>query len=247
MLKFNISIILTVFLILISGCLSNSEHIEKETMVVGVTPEIYPINYMDAGVHSGFEIEYITEIAERMDMKPEFRIYEFMNLLNAVETNRVDCAISLITVTPEREELVIFSKSYLNTTSIWVVDRNTGAETLDNGTIGVIKSTVQDGCAIRLKEKQEFTIYKYRTAAELERAFDQGKINAMIVDKIYFEYVLHPENNNLTSIFECPLGENISIAVNNENTELLNDINNIITEMDEDGTYDNLKNKWLSN
>ncbi|ABO34878.1 amino acid ABC transporter substrate-binding protein, PAAT family [Methanococcus maripaludis C5] len=243
MLKFKIPIILTAFLVLISGCLSNSESLEKETLVVGITPEIYPINYMNSGVHSGFEIEYITEIVNRMNMKPEFRVYEFMNLLNAVETDRVDCAISLITITPEREELVMFSKSYLNTTSVHVVDKNTGIETLDKCTVGVIKSTVQDECATKLKENYEFTLYKYRTTAELERAFDQGKVNAMIVDKLYFEYVLYPKNNNLTSIFECQNSENISIAVNNENTELLNDINNVITEMEEDGTYDNLKNK----
>ncbi|MBA2862059.1 polar amino acid transport system substrate-binding protein [Methanococcus maripaludis] len=234
-------------MILISGCISNSENAEKETLVVGITPECYPINYMDAGIHSGFEIEYITGIAEKMNMEPEFRIYEFANLLHAVETNRVDCAISLITVTPEREELVVFSKSYINTTSIQVVDKNTGIETVDNCTVGVIKGTVQDGCAMRLKENHEFILYKYRTTTELERAFDQEKINVMIVDEIYFEYVLYPENNNLTSIFECPFGENISIAVNKENTELLSDINNAITELEEDGTYDNLKNKWLLN
>jgi len=64
------------------------------------------------GSWSGISIELWKEIALRMNVDYEFREYDLVGLLNAVENGDVDVGIAAISVTSERELVMDFSHPY---------------------------------------------------------------------------------------------------------------------------------------
>ncbi|MBA2864454.1 transporter substrate-binding domain-containing protein [Methanococcus maripaludis] len=104
-----------VLILAISACISLPSEkmtIKTGTLTVGVFKHAPPAVYEQNGKLIGFEVELVSEIAKRMNLNVEFKEYMFSNLLNAVANNKVDCAISDISISPEREKIVSFTRAY---------------------------------------------------------------------------------------------------------------------------------------
>lgn len=83
---------------------------------VGINAEFKPFEYYDEnGNLTGFDIDLMNYIGERIGFEIEYVEFPFDRLHLAVTSGEVDCAISAITVTDERKQLVDFSEIYLDT------------------------------------------------------------------------------------------------------------------------------------
>ncbi len=80
---------------------------------VGVNAEFPPFEYMENDKLLGFDIDLMNYIAARIGYGVEFVDMSFDKLIPAVVNGEVDCAISAITVTDERESVVDYTRPYL--------------------------------------------------------------------------------------------------------------------------------------
>ncbi len=80
---------------------------------VGVNAEFPPFEYMENDKMLGFDIDLMNYIAARIGYGVEFVNMSFDKLIPAVVNGEVDCAISAITATDERESVVDFTRPYL--------------------------------------------------------------------------------------------------------------------------------------
>lgn len=80
---------------------------------VGVNAEFPPFEYMENDKMLGFDIDLMNYIAARIGYGVEFVNMSFDKLIPAVISGEVDCAISAITITKERESVIDFSNPYL--------------------------------------------------------------------------------------------------------------------------------------
>jgi polar amino acid transport system substrate-binding protein len=61
---------------------------------------------------AGFEVDVATRLAADLEVDPEFVLYQFDELIKALESGEIDIVISGLTITPERALHVNFSRPY---------------------------------------------------------------------------------------------------------------------------------------
>ena len=85
---------------------------------VGVNAEFKPFEYYDGGELKGFDIELMNLIGDKTGKTIEFVNMDFDALIPAVLSGRVDCAISAITVTEDRDKVIDYSREYLTAATV---------------------------------------------------------------------------------------------------------------------------------
>ncbi|MBA2849963.1 polar amino acid transport system substrate-binding protein [Methanococcus maripaludis] len=235
------AVIFSVLLVIIScACISsdsNTTTLKDGVLTVGVFKYVPPAVYEENGELKGYEVELISEIAERMDLKVEYKEYMFSDLLNAVANNEVDCAISDIAVTPEREKIVSFSRAYSKTDIILVVPKDSDIEKLTDiigQKVGVTAGTIDDDKSSELLKSIDFQVCRYATHDELYDALEGGNVDAIISEENNFESV---QNSSINYLDEPIATVYCGIAVNKDNKELRLKINDIILELEQEGYF----------
>lgn len=95
---------------------SESNVHSKRILTVGVSPDYEPFEFYENNQLVGFDIDFIKLIADELNYEIEFKVYSFESLVSAVANGDIDLAISAITVTEKRRELVDFTDFYVDET-----------------------------------------------------------------------------------------------------------------------------------
>ena len=72
-----------------------------------------PLNFKDDGQLSGFEVELGQMLANELDVRADFVVTDYSDLLTGVETGKYDIAINHITETPALKDRFDFSEPYV--------------------------------------------------------------------------------------------------------------------------------------
>ena len=114
-----LSIILSITMLLSMGTVVFADGVDgpmqKAKLIVGINAEFPPFEYYEGEELKGFDIDLMNYIGERIGFDIEFVNMSFDKLIPAVVNGEVNCAISAITVTEEREKVVDFTTPYLST------------------------------------------------------------------------------------------------------------------------------------
>ncbi|MBE7046189.1 MAG: transporter substrate-binding domain-containing protein [Ruminococcaceae bacterium] len=96
---------------------------QKAKIKVGVSADYMPFEYYDeSGNMTGFSIDLMNYIGERIGYDVEYVNIPFEEILTSVINGDVDCAISTISVTQERKQYVDYTREYLKTNNITVIN-----------------------------------------------------------------------------------------------------------------------------
>lgn len=87
--------------------------VQKAKLTVGINAEFAPFEYYENGELTGFDIDLMNCIGERIGCDIEYVDMPFDALIAAIMIGKVDCAISTLTITEERESVVDFTRPYL--------------------------------------------------------------------------------------------------------------------------------------
>lgn len=93
----------------------------KGKLVVGITYNV-PMNYLDdSGKLIGFETEFTTAVCEKLGVTPDFQLIEWSKKEFELSAKTIDLVWNGLTVTEERKENMLFSKSYMKNKQATVV------------------------------------------------------------------------------------------------------------------------------
>lgn len=107
--------VLLLIALLSSACSSTSNGAageEKQTLRIGATGQSYPNSYKDGDKLTGFDVEVIETIAERLGYKTEWVNTDFAGLLGQLETGKIDTIANVVAVTEERKAKFDFTVPY---------------------------------------------------------------------------------------------------------------------------------------
>ncbi|MCK4997729.1 transporter substrate-binding domain-containing protein [Candidatus Pacearchaeota archaeon] len=243
-----IGTITLIAIIVTSIIIFQNNNLKKENLKVGVGGEFPPFSYYDENNKlTGLDIELIKEIAKRMEMNVEFIAIPWVEIFDEVKDKNVDIIIDAITITPERSQEMLFSDSYFLTGQSLVIKENNieinSAKDLENKKVGTqVGSTGMERVMGYAKNIQFIT---YDNAFDSIEPLKRGTIDAIVVDfEVANKWV---KNDNKLKISGDLLSEEYyGIAMDRNNMELMEKINNILREMKNDGTLDKLKEKWIN-
>jgi polar amino acid transport system substrate-binding protein len=196
--------------------------------------------------YSGYEGDVAKQVAKRMELPIKWVVEPF-NKSYAPGAKDFDFYIGQVTITPEREKAVEFSKGYFqNTQGVLVMKDNpaSGAKSisdLKDLTIGAqVGTTALDFVNETVKPVEE----PYDTTNDAKSALEGGQIDALVTDLVTTVYLRDFEIKGSTVIGQYPRSEEFGILLE-QNNQLVGCVNEALTSMKEDGTLKKLKKKYL--
>jgi polar amino acid transport system substrate-binding protein len=234
-------------------CFSCGEK-DKNQFLVGMEVGYPPMEMVDNDGKTpiGFDVDVAKEISKRLG-KADVQIINtsWDGIFVALETNKFDCIISAVSITPERESAFALSKPYIANKLVLVCKKdNLEIKTPDDllGKLtGVQVSTTAEDYIKKLKENGkniEYTPYQKVTQGFVDLKI--GRIQAVLVDIVVAKYYLKQDTDSFIITWESPDSEPLGIAFSNKNKGLRDQVNKIIDTMKEDGTMAKISNKWFA-
>lgn len=218
------------------------------TITVGTLSDAPPNIFIDKdGKFTGFDNELLRAVAEKLDLKVEFKSTDFSALLAQVENKTFDVGSSSISTTDARRKNVGFTNGY-DFGYMAVVTKTDSpiksfADLNKDTRLGVIQGTVQDDYATNtlLLEASTVRFPDYNTAyANLKN----GQIDAWVAPSQQASGQIKEGDN--THIAESIINTQnfTAYAVNSGNKALTDAINAGLDAVVADGTWGKLAKEW---
>lgn len=204
-----------------------------------------PFNYTEAGKLTGFDVEIGAAIAEKMGLEPNPVTTPWETITQSLLGNKFDAIIGSMAITAERAERVNFSDPYYYSGGMIFVPAGSedikSVEDLEGKRIGVVAQSTYDTAA------QEYTDdikYYNSDVVALKDLTVKGRLDAVITaDVVGFEAIAN--GMEIKEVGDPLWIEQAAVAVRKDDEKLLEEINKAIQEMVEDGTYEEISNKWF--
>ena len=198
----------------------------------------------------GIDVEIASAIADKLGLELQIDDMEFTSALTAVQNNAADVILAGLTYNEERDEVLDFTDSYA--TGVQVVIVKDGSDvTMDNlgeKMIGTQAGTTGWAYASDTPENGgygEDHVNGYDSGALAVQALLNGQIDAVIIDDAPAQEFV--KANEGLKILETPwITEDYCAAVDEGNEALLTAINNALVEMIEDGTVQEILDKYIT-
>lgn len=241
-------IVLCVVLACLSPVFAGGSKEKTEGYVFAADATWPPLEFVDNGVLTGFEVELMPLIGEKVGVTMTVKNIPWDTIFAGLANGAYDGVASGVTVTDERKLTMDFSTPILSAGQVVIV------RAADAATVKGIKDLSGKKIGVQIGTTGDFALDGYDV---VKRAYDDiglaiedmmnGNLDAAVCDSlIASDFVLANDNykGKITVVGEPFTEEDIAIAVKKGNTVLLNLINDGLAKMEADGSLAALKAKW---
>ncbi|WP_111494732.1 MULTISPECIES: transporter substrate-binding domain-containing protein [Marinobacter] len=227
-----------------------STMVSAETLRAVTDPSFVPFEMMDqeSGEMVGFDMDILAEVAKRAGFDYELNTMDFNGIIPALQTGNVDIALAGITITEEREKIVDFSDPYYDSGLRLLVkssdDSIKTVDDLEGKKVGTkIGSTSYDYLTKNIEDDDGVT--PYPGSADMYMALMSGSVDAVFYDAPNVGYFARTKGKNrVTTVGPLYEGQQYGIALKS-GSEWLDEVNDALAAMKEDGTYKEIYEKWF--
>lgn len=239
-----------------AGDYGEFETVEEGKLIMSTNAQFPPYELVSDGEgfngtgFEGIDVEIASAIADKLGLELQIDDMDFDSALVAVQNGSSDVVLAGLSYSEERDEILDFTDSYATGVQVVIVKEGSDV-TLDNlgekmigtqrGTTGYIyaSDTPENG------GYGEDHVSGYDNGATAVQALVNGQVDAVIIDEAPAkEYVA--ANEGLTILPGNWVEEQYCAAVNEGNTELLNAINTALNELMDDGTVQEILDKYIT-
>jgi len=245
--------LLAVFLLAIAslavaGCGSSDDDTTGgggEPLTVGSDIPYPPFEQGKSPNYEGFDVELLEAVGKAIDREVEFEDTSFDTIFLDLARGNFDVVASAATITDEREKTVDFTNPYYISEQAILVKEGSdidSVEKLAGATIGVQQGTT--GQEFVEEEGEAGDLRKYPQGPDAVNALQNGTVDAVVIDIPVAE---NAENagNGVEISTAIPTEEEYGFAVKQGETELLEELNEGLKEVIDDGTYAKLYEQWF--
>ena len=216
-----------------------------EPITVGSDIPYPPFEQGKPGNYTGFDVELMEAIAEKMNRTPEFQDTSFETIFRDVAQGKFEAVISAATITEEREQAVDFSNPYYLSEQAVLVKEGSdikSLEDLEGKTVAAQQGTT--GLELAKEELGGSEIRPYPEGPDAVNALKAGTVEGVIIDAPVAQNAVE-KSGGVEIAEKVPTEETYGIAVAQGETELLDEINKALKEVEDDGTYKTIYEKWF--
>lgn len=219
---------------------------------VGLMGTYAPYNFLNENKEiDGFDADIAKEVAKRLGVKVEFAPQEFSGLIPSLQAGKIDAIISQVTITDERKQQIDFTQPYItNQVKIIVKDDNnsiTKLEDFKGKNIGVGLGT-NDESYLRndvLPQVGNFEIKTYDDVITSLQDLNAGRIDATINNLYALKPIVDKNGYKIKAVGDAIKSDQAGIAIRKDNPEFLTALDQALTDMKADGTYNTIFKKWF--
>lgn len=242
------TILITVMTAVLFTACGNSS--DENTFTVGFDAEYPPYGYMDEdGSYTGFDLELAEAVCKLNGWTLKKQPIAWDNKDNELNSGSIDCIWNGFTING-REDDYEWSVPYVDNSQVIVVADNgkiTSFDDLEGKVVGVQAASAalellqgdQKDLSDTFNTLQEFA--DYNTAfVELEA----GSVDAIAMDIGVAKYQIENRGDGYTILDEVLNSEQYGIGFKKGNTELRDQVNDALETLKENGTFDELAEKY---
>lgn len=220
---------------------------QADVLKVATDATFPPMEFMDNGKFTGFDIELVEAVAAKMGKTVEWVNIDFKGLVPGLVSKRFDMAVSGIYITDERKKVVDFSDSYYAGGLVALVKQGSQIQNLK--ALDGKKVSVQVGTksVIYLNEHHpKVQLVEVQKNQEMFSLVDIGRADAAVTGKpAAFQYIR--TRGGLQVLPEQLTTEEYGMAVRKDLPALTAAVNQALAALRHDGSYQAIVNKWFPN
>jgi polar amino acid transport system substrate-binding protein len=206
-----------------------------------------PFDIQKGSTYTGFDLDLMEQIAKGIGVKMQVQDTGFDALQSGLTLNAGQCdiAASAMTITADREKNLDFSKPYYNSQQSLLVPDGSDIKSIDDlvgKKVGVQQGTTGESYTEENAPKGA-QIVSFPSDGEMYQAIKAGQVDALLQDLPV--NLVHQQDGGFTIVEQYSTGEQYGFAVKQGNTELLNAVNEQLSKLRSNGTYDKLYNKYF--
>ena len=221
------------------------------TLIVGFDQDFPPMGFVgDDGEYTGFDLELAQEVAKRLGLEYKAQPIAWDSKDMELESGNIDCIWNGFTMTG-REDDYTWTEPYMANQQVFVVANDSDINSQADLAGKIVEVQADSSAEAALKEAPELTatFKELLTTADYNTAFmdlEQGAVDAIAMDVIVAGYQIQQRNADFKILDDSLSEEEYGVGFKKGNTELRDKVQSTLEEMTEDGTLQEVSEKWLS-
>ena len=221
------------------------------TLIVGFDQDFPPMGFVgDDGEYTGFDLELAQEVAKRLGLEYKAQPIAWDSKDMELESGNIDCIWNGFTMTG-REDDYTWTEPYMANQQVFVVANDSDISSQADLAGKIVEVQADSSAEAALKEAPELTatFKELLTTADYNTAFmdlEQGAVDAIAMDVIVAGYQIQQRNADFKILDDSLSEEEYGVGFKKDNTELRDKVQSTLEEMAEDGTLQEVSEKWFS-
>ena len=221
------------------------------TLIVGFDQDFPPMGFVgDNGEYTGFDLELAQEVAKRLGLEYKAQPIAWDSKDMELESGNIDCIWNGFTMTG-REDDYTWTEPYMANQQVFVVANDSDINSQADLAGKIVEVQADSSAEAALKEAPELTVTfkELLTTADYNTAFmdlEQGAVDAIAMDVIVAGYQIQQRNADFKILDDSLSEEEYGVGFKKGNTELRDKVQSTLEEMAEDGTLQEVSEKWFS-
>ncbi|MCG8158335.1 transporter substrate-binding domain-containing protein [Brenneria goodwinii] len=229
------------------SCVSGLTFAQQGEPIKAVTDATFPpLEFMENNKFSGFDIELVEAIGKQLNRPVQWTNVDFKGLIPNLTSQRADIAVSGIYITPERAQVVNFTKPYLTGGLVVVVKEDNDAIKTHDDLKGK-SASVQVGTksvAWLHSNMPQVRLVEVEKNQQMFNLVSIGRVDAAVTGKpAAFQYAR--TKGGVRILADQLTSEEYGIAVRKDLPQLRDDIDSAVETLKTNGVYQSLMDKWF--
>ncbi|GHE21705.1 transporter substrate-binding domain-containing protein [Halomonas urumqiensis] len=239
--------------------LTTTVQASEDELRLGVDLPYEPFMYRQSnGELAGFEIELGNAVCDYLDVTCTWVEQAWDGIIPGLMARKYDAIMSSMAITEERAAQVLFSEPYYTTPSAWITTQGReididDRESLDDLVVGVQRATLQDNYVTELYG-DVVEIRRYTSGDDVIADMRAGRLDLTFMDYPVAEAAMDLDSDEsdfkrVSDFIKKPdhiFGEGVGLAFRKRDGELAERINAALAALKEDGTYDEIMNRYFN-
>ena len=223
---------------------------EEGKLTIGSDIPFPPFEFREGGELTGYDVELVEEIASRLGLQTEWKPSPFDTIFTQLAAGRFDMVASATTITEERQQQVSFTMPYYRAQQALTINKEetpdiASTDDLGDGDVVAVQSgTTGEAWARENLAPNGVEVRSFPGAPDTYTALEAGNVDGVIFDEP--SAVDEAKRRSALEVAEViETGEEYGFPVDPQNDELLTAVDAVLREMIDDGTYQQIYEKWF--
>lgn len=221
-----------------------------ETLRLGVDPTFAPYESIDKdGNLIGVDIDMGNAICKQLQADCKWVRMDFAGIIPALKAQKIDAALSGMTITPEREKEVLFTVPLNSSPSLMMTsteqDLDTTVESLEGKVVGIVQGTSQASYANTHWKGKGVKLVSFQNDDLAKQALILGRIDATLQDSVAGSaFLATPEGEGFHLTGTPVINSATGIGLRLDAQDLKQRIDEAVAEMQKSGEYQEIIGKY---
>jgi polar amino acid transport system substrate-binding protein len=210
-----------------------------------------PFQFNDnSGKTIGFDVDMMDLVAKKLGVEQAIVDTPFEGIKSGqdMSSRKCDIAAAGMTITPERQKVILFSDPYFDATQALLTPEGSTVASLKDlkgKKLGVQSSTTGMDYAEKNASECGCDMIQYQDLASLTQAVLNGQVDAAMNDLPVWSEAMKQNPGAVQIAAQFDTGEQYGFGMRLDNSGLKKVVDQVITDAHDDGTYDEIYKKWI--